>query len=325
MTETNTYTLPLTGGFFLERASPAVRKLLVSNRIRAMRGEFENALRSLQDYFLILPMNLNRDKVAIGMLRSELLHLNLQNEEATRAFDEFVTPHTSALTQEEKFAVEQNRNDLDFARWAPNNVGDFHNLVDQKQLLNYEWLNYRDLFEAKQNAEQGKHNRTLPVLWQQVRRAYYHGCWRAQQWTGQLFAAECISLKLWGEAVHHTITSKDDSLIPTVTEGLLSSCNVELIQRAVARIVAIANLRTHFVVACKNARGDRRCDPGYRDCSPRSVASSICDRGSKLSIWTESGDSCLGCDQSNRLPNASRACPAVYHVGDLALGLDHQA
>jgi hypothetical protein len=118
-------------------------------------------------------------------------------------------------------------------------------------LINFEWLDYRSLFWAKLDAERERHFETLPVLWQQLRRAYLQGCWRARQWMSMVFARECLQLKEWENAVHHALLGQDDKLMTLIAEGLLGARVAELVEQVVNRLLTTANLRTHFVLACK--------------------------------------------------------------------------
>jgi hypothetical protein len=241
---------PTPGQFLLDRVSPAVRSLLVKERVHAMEGQVEAALQSLEDAIGLVGSDRPRDTVALGMLRAELLHLELRHDDAMAAMKKVVIPHLPSLTAEERFGMEQNLSDLQFYSPAAGD-GLFYNVVDQKRLLNFEWLDYRDLFSAKQDAERGKHFETLPILWQQLRRAYLHGCWLARRWTSHLFARECVHLKEWEDAVHHAIFAQDDTLVTDIAEGILSARRAELADQVVSRLLATANLRRHFVVACK--------------------------------------------------------------------------
>jgi hypothetical protein len=244
---------PPPGQFLLERVSPAVRRLLVKDRVRAMEGQIEVALQSLHEAVRLVANERPRDAVALGLLWAELLHLDLRHDDALAVMKKVVTPHLPSLTAEERFGVEQNLSDLQF--YSPTAAdGLFYNVVDQKRLLNFEWLDYRDLFSAKQDAERGKHFQTLPVLWRQHRRAYLHGCWLAQRWTNHLLAKECVHLKEWGDAVHHAMMAQDDTLVTEIAEGILSARQAELVGPVVNRMLTTGNLRVHFVVACKLLR-----------------------------------------------------------------------
>jgi hypothetical protein len=222
----------------------------VKERVLAMEGAVDAALQRLDDAIRLVGNDRPRDVVALGMLRAELLHLELLHDDALAVMIKVVTPHLPALTAEERFGVEQNLSDLQLHSTAPDDAR-YYNVVDQKRLVNFEWLDYRDLFSAKQDAERGKHFETLPILWQQLRRAYLHGCWLPQQWTSQLFAKECVHLKEWEDAVHHAVLAQDEALVTEIAEGILSARRGDLVARVVGRLLTRANLRTHFVVACK--------------------------------------------------------------------------
>ncbi len=245
----STSALPATTGqLFLERVSPAVRKVLVRERVRAMRGEMGHALQSLTEAIRLVGRDRPTDVVALGLLRAELQHLDLLHDEAIADISTIVNPNLASLTVHERFGVEQNLSDLQFYSMSTDL---FYNVADQKNLIHFEWLDYRELFAAKLDADRGKHFETLPVLWRQHRRAYLHGCWLAQRWTNQFLASECVTLREWEDAVHHTIMARYDELMPDIAVGILSTRDAVLVDRIVNRLLMTANLRAHFVVACK--------------------------------------------------------------------------
>ena len=156
-----------------------------------MGGRAEETLRSLGDAVRLVEKDRPHDVVVLALLQAEFLHLDLLHGQALAVMDKVVNPHLGSLSPAERFSVEQNRSDLQF--YSPKaGTALFYNIVDQKRLLDFEWLDYRDLFSAKQDADRGKHFETLPVLWQQHRRAYLHGCWlrndgRMVSWRGNVF------------------------------------------------------------------------------------------------------------------------------------------
>ncbi|HWB14477.1 MAG TPA: hypothetical protein VG826_34950 [Pirellulales bacterium] len=244
---------PISETALLERVSPAVRKLLVTTRIRAMEQGSEGVTQSLQDSIGLVGGDHPRDAIALAMLKAELLHLDYAHGEAIAVMAEVVSPRLPVLTPKERFAVEQNRSDLQL--YVGEGGADlFYNIVDQKRLVEFDWLDFRQLFSAKQGAERGKHYETLPILWQQHRRAYLYNCWRAQQWTNQLLANECVALKAWEDALHHAILAQHEDIMPLIAEGLFSTGNSELIEKVVSRLLMTANLRRHFIAACRLLR-----------------------------------------------------------------------
>jgi hypothetical protein len=217
-----------------------------------MRGRTDEAVNSL-DVALTLVSGNPRDAVAIGLLKSELLRLQFQYNEALQVMNDIITPRLAALNVAERFGVEQNLADSQFYshRHAGDGTNLFYNNVDRMHLLRIEWLDYRELFSAEQSAKTGKHFKTLAILWQQHRRAYLSGCWMVQRWTNQLMAAECVHLSKWADAVHHAIVATDDGPISAIADGILSTKSVGLVEVVVRQIIATSNLRGHFVLACK--------------------------------------------------------------------------
>ena len=237
----------------IERVLPTTRHILVNERIRAMKGHVRRAVRSLAKTIRLLPAGRHRDIVALGQLQAELLHLDLLHADALAVVQEVVIPHTLPLTDEERLAVEQNRVDLQF--FAPNkDAFHFYNLFDQKQLVGCEWLDYYQMFVAKQYADEGKHYESAPILWQQHHRAYLYGCWRAQRMTNLLLARQCVALAELEDAVQHALFAHTDEIIDEIGNAVLSAKTVGLVERIVTRLLTFANLRRHFVGACRLLR-----------------------------------------------------------------------
>jgi hypothetical protein len=213
-----------------------------------MEGRIDDTLQSLTDAMLQQPSDRHREVVALGALRAELLHLDHRHEAAASVIDNDLAPHLSALTAQERLGVEQNLSDVQRSSSISHEL--FYNLYDQKRLLNFEWLDYRDLFEARQDADRGKHYKALPILWQQHRRAYLHGCWLVQRWTNHLLASECVHLKEWEDAAHYAVLGRYNEILKDIAEGILLARDVNLVERVVKKLVGRANLKAHFVVAC---------------------------------------------------------------------------
>src|SRR6266849_2253801 len=118
--------------FLLEGVSPTVRRILVKERIRALQGGIDGALKSLEDAIALVKNDHPRDAIALGLLQAELLHLELRDDEALAVMEKVVIPLMPFLTAAEGFGVEQNRSDLQL--FSPG--GDtalFYNIVDQKR------------------------------------------------------------------------------------------------------------------------------------------------------------------------------------------------
>jgi len=231
----------------LETVSGRVRKLLVHERARAMAGSLDDALAKLAESSRYA--NPVCERVAIGLLRAELLDSDLQFEEAEKVFRGEVEPFARELPDAHRFVIE--RNGVDFANRLRKGPKDFYHLVDRERSAGVEWLDYRDLFQAKQQAAAGKHYEAVPLLWQQLRRAYMSGCWFAQHIASSLFATESGALGEWDTATHHLILSRDEDLIRMVAHGVSACGRPELTRQVIDRILTTANLKRHFIIGSR--------------------------------------------------------------------------
>jgi hypothetical protein len=162
--------------YLLESIQPAVRKVLLRERIRAMRGHVADALAELARTIEIVGASSGREMVALASLRAELLHLNRQHDDALATFQQFVLPRKAELSTEEQFVVEQNLADLQFSLWSRDAGDTFYGLVDRRRLVGFEWFDAGDALAAHDAAAAGKHYDALPILWRQCVRAYLQGC-----------------------------------------------------------------------------------------------------------------------------------------------------
>ncbi len=237
----------LTKQKLLETVSGRVRKLLVRERACAMAGSLDDALATLAEAGRYTTRV--SERVAIGLLRAELLDGDLQFEEAEKVFKEEVERYARELPDAHRFVVE--RNGIDFANRLWKGTQDYYHLVDRERSAGVEWLDYQDLFQANQKAAAGKHYQALPLLWQQLRRAYLSGCWFAQRIASSLFAIEGGALGEWDTATHHLILSRDDDLVRKVADGVSACGQPELTRRVIDRILTTANLKRHFIIGSR--------------------------------------------------------------------------
>ena len=237
----------LTKQRLLETVSGRVRKLLVRERACAMAGSLDDALGTLAE----AGRHTSRisERVSIGLLRAELLDGDLQFEEAEKVFKEEVEPYARELPDAHRFVVE--RNGIDFANRLWKGTQNYYHLVDRERSAGVEWLDYQDLFQANQKAAAGKHYEALPLLWQQLRRAYLSGCWFAQRIASSLFTIEGGALGEWDTATHHLLLSRDDDLVRMVADGVSACGQPKLTRRVIDRILTTANLKRHFIIGSR--------------------------------------------------------------------------
>src|SRR5437763_1362333 len=82
---------------FLETVSATTRKALVSQRLAAMHGRLGEVCVRLKALVAATPLDERSDLVALGLLWSELLHLDGQDGESLAVFKEVVEPQQPLL------------------------------------------------------------------------------------------------------------------------------------------------------------------------------------------------------------------------------------
>src|SRR4051794_9070626 len=90
----------------LDMVSPGVRKLLVGERVRAMRGRLADAVAALDGALVFHAGGADADVVALGLLKAELLHLNRDEAAALDTLKSVVIPRKDRLPQPVHFTVE---------------------------------------------------------------------------------------------------------------------------------------------------------------------------------------------------------------------------
>lgn len=234
-----------------ERTSGTIRRDIVELRLLAMKGEVESAICKIDRSIAVLPPDDHSDFISMGMLKAEILRLDLKYEEAADVMECLVLSRVAHMKDEQRFAAESNLSDLSF--YQPNRYSGylFYDLGDRMQLSDFEWFDHRELSSAKLYAEKGKHFHVLPILWRQLRRVYDLGCWSAIKQAHRLLATESIQLKDWDAAVHHVILSGDDDTAKELSNELVLLRSIDLVTKVLDRLITTANLRGHFVVACR--------------------------------------------------------------------------
>jgi hypothetical protein len=235
----------------IESLNGAVRKTLVRERIRAMRGDVDDAVRILDHAAELVGAERPRERVALGMLRAELLHLNRQDREALQLYRDRVLPLKERLDAEEQFVLDQNLADLEMAVWSREGGDTFYSLVDRRRLAGFEWFDAEDILEAQDAAAKGKHYEALPIIWRHAVRAYLQGCWLSARRATKRLALESLELGSLLDAAFYAVTTPTDELVEPVAKAVLQRRDIGLVRDIVTRLLRSANLRRHFTIACE--------------------------------------------------------------------------
>jgi len=236
---------------FLETVSPVVRKVLVAERLRAMRGKLVEVIPRLRGLVDETPADKTADVVALGLLWSELLHLDGREEEGLAIFKEVVEPRQGSLPIAGQLVVSDNLSVLQMASLSGEGAATFYHLVDRRRVAQFEWSDAVDLLEAQGAIEKEKYNEALPPLWRNLVRAHALGSWRASRWAAERYGKLCLKIGALEEACHYLITAEAEKEMEPLAVTIGRRRDLELVRTVLRRVMAYANLRRHFIAACK--------------------------------------------------------------------------
>ena len=243
--------VPTTHPLFLDTVSPEIRKVLVAERLQAMRGRLCEVLPRLQELVEKSPSEETNDIVAIGLLWSELLHLDGQNEQALAVFKEFVETRQSSLPTSAQLVVSDNLSVVQMACRSGEGVATFYHLVDRRRAAQFEWSDTRDLLEAQSSLEKEKYHEALPPLWRNLLRAYALGSWRLSRSAADRCGRLYLKIGALEEACHYLLTAEAVTAVKPLADMITRRRDVDLIRAVLRRLMGYANLQRHFVIACK--------------------------------------------------------------------------
>jgi hypothetical protein len=236
---------------FLETVSPEIRKVLVAERLRAMRGRLREVLPRLQGLVENTPREKTADTVALGLLWSELLHLDGGEDDALLIFRTVVESRQDALPTAGQLVVSDNLSMLQMASMSGEGVATFYRLVDRRRAAQFEWSDSLDLLEAQGAIEKENYNEALPPLWRNLLRAHTLGSWRESRWAAERYGKLCLKVGALEEACHYLIVAEAEKEVKSLAVMIACRRDVDLIRAVLRRLMVYANLRRHFIVACK--------------------------------------------------------------------------
>jgi len=123
------------------------------------------------------------------------------------------------------------------------------------------------LLTAIESAEEGKHFKSLPILWRELRRAYLKTSWRGFWLMSKYMAREYLEIESPHEAIHHAVVSMNTKLAKKIGRYLLERRDANLIKLTINKVLTAASLRRHAVVACSliHTLGDAICQEQLED------------------------------------------------------------
>jgi hypothetical protein len=233
--------------FFLEAVSGRARKALVRQRARAMAGQLDDALKLLAD--LSLGSESSIDRVALQLLRVELLDADYQHNEAHQVFDQSIKTEREKIPEQYWPAIDRNKIDLNSHTFHGSD--EFYRLIDRERLQNIEWLDYQSLFYAHRGIEDGNRTESLQIKWRQLQTAYQSGNWFAQRNASSLFIDECLTADEPDLATLHLFLSRDEKSVKRISEATVKAASAELVRKVINRVLSSANLKAHAALGIK--------------------------------------------------------------------------
>lgn len=236
---------------FLETLTPSTRKVLVFERVAAMRGQLQEVCTRLNVLIASTPSDNRADLVALGLLWCELLHLDRQDEEALSVFKRVLEPNVSLLPTAAQLVVTGNLSLLQLAELQGVGVSTFYHLVDRQRVAQFETSESDSLLAAQSAIDRGRLTEALPHLWRNYLRAYTLGSWRASRWSAERLAKLYLRAGALELACHHLLVAEDEKGMEELADAAARRGDPDVIQSILHRLVEFANLRRHFIVACK--------------------------------------------------------------------------
>jgi hypothetical protein len=224
---------------------------MVAERLAAMRGQRGEVCTKLKAMIAATPPDKHLDLTALGFLWSEVLHLDGQNAEALLIFKEFVEPQQLFLPTAIQLVAADNLSVLQMQELPIEGVRTFYHLVDRRRITQFEATEFKDLLVAQNAIEEGRYKEALPLQWQNLLRAYALGSWNESRWAVESLAKLYLKIGALEQACHYIILAESEKEIEDLAEAASSRGDADIIRIILRRLMDYANLRRHFIIACK--------------------------------------------------------------------------
>src|SRR5665213_2803611 len=233
----------------IKQLTPVIRRRLVAARIAAMTEGADAAFKMLAETRASTCPLL--DRVALGLLESEIYALDLRPAEARAAFENYVDPHLSEIDRGIAAVVADNKALILMSTFDQSASDEFYHLVDARRILGIELCDHSAILEAALGAAKGKHYEALPVYWQQLRAAYDLQNWRAYRSAEEDFAQDCARLGWLDEAAYHAMVATSNDAMDEVTKNLIAARSVGQITKGLDKILHASSLKGHAVLVAR--------------------------------------------------------------------------
>lgn len=240
-----------TEAIFLEALQPTTRKLLVSARVAAMRGRCADVCAKLSERVAATIPSAHLEITALGLLWSELLYLDGQGAEALRVFDTVVKPQQASLPTTVQLVTTDNLSVLQMGELLGEGATTFYHLVDRRRVAQFDASDRDTILAAHSAIEKDRLTEALPLLWQNLLRAHSLACWRASKWAAERLAKLYLKVGDLEHACHYLVAAEAVKEMEQLADATATRGDQTIIRTVLRRLMDFANLRRHFMVACK--------------------------------------------------------------------------
>lgn len=229
---------------------PNTRRLLVTCRCLAMRGESDLAISKIDEMLVLSDEIPVLDQVVLLLLKAEIFYLDCREADSLEVFRVAIDPKLSVLSQEIRFIIGQNKSDVAIELIVADSFRQADSLYDQRQLAGATFWDPESMVYAYEAAARGRHYEALPALWRELNKSYHQGGWRYYRQASKRLAREFLQIGWAHSADYHVIVAQDSETAKLISANLLNWRQPQLIERMIQRLLVAANLKRHATVAC---------------------------------------------------------------------------
>jgi len=231
-----------------KRISASTRAFLARTRVKALSGGSRDVLSDLEAN--LSTATADGDRLALLLLKAELLFLDGAFAKSIGVFDEEIQPHFR-LKPEEEITVLENRNEAArFIHEAGANR-DFYHLSDIRRVFKLPALDEATLLHAIRSSAERRNFDSFPAFFGQLHRAHLGGSWKARNQAFRYFGWECLKLGLWRQALYCGLMALDKDLVETVAREAAALRQSWLIKDLLDYILKSSALSAHLQLRCR--------------------------------------------------------------------------
>lgn len=233
----------------IEKLQPKTRSNLIKFRIMAYKGDFEKALSDIDNELSNKSLK-KEDFVALALLKAELFWLNGQFNESMDVFKSKIDQNINKLPEDLLFIIRDNNYFVAFSLLDKNSSRDFYYLVDERRSTGQDIGNASKILSALRASEIGKNYESLPAFEIEVKNSYNSGSWRDCHQSYYYLSKELLKLGNLDKATFYAIQSLNEQLVESVSEQLIFSRNINLIETTIRLLIKNFNLILHAKLSC---------------------------------------------------------------------------